>query len=410
MAQSANTRSLLFITSTNLASNPRCLKEMRLALDAGYKVSVIAFEMDNWTKDKESLIREELKDTVQFHYISATRKPIVPWLIYGLLERLCRRLFVMGLRSRRCVATGVNRRSAQISRLLAQKKLKADFIIAHNPGAFYPAAWWANRIGKPYAIDVEDFHPGEGNNPLVSKMQEFLLQQSLPNAAYVSYASEPIMRQTHQLFSTIQNPDHHFVINNVFAKEEFIFSREPASGPLQLFWFSQNVDAKRGLELVLPVLDQFSSQIKLNLLGNRRQQFYEEYLAHRSYVNCIGPVTQKELHRIAGQFDVGLAIEPGSDLNNTLLLSNKIWVYFQSGLYILATETEGNKSFVSRFPTHAAYVSLEPERFGEAMVNLLKNIESIRKEKENRWRNAQQHGWAAECLKIEKHWRRVLQL
>lgn len=400
-------KDILFITSTNLASNPRCLKEIRFALQAGYKVSVIAFEMDNWTKEKEPLIREELKNAVQFYYISAKRKPFMPWLIAGLREKISRRLFSMGMRGRGITATGANRRSAQIKRLLGQKKIKTDFIIAHNPGAFYPAAYWAKRRNVPYAIDVEDYHPGEGNDPLQRQMQERLMQQTLPGAAYVSYASEPIMQETHKLLDAKNISDRHFVINNVFEENEFILS-PPASGPLQLFWFSQNVDANRGLEIVLPVLDNFSTQLQLNLLGNRRQHFYEKHLAHRSYINCIEPVTQKELHRVAGQFDVGLAIEPGADLNNTLLLSNKIWVYFQSGLYILATETHGNKSFVNRFPAHASYVSLDPERFHQSITDLLKNIHTIRKDKETRWRNAQQHGWSTEGRKILKYWNRVL--
>jgi hypothetical protein len=213
------------------------------------------------------------------------------------------------------------------------------------------------------------------------------------------------MKQTQSLFKV---NDNHFVVNNVFEENDFKLSAEPASGPLQFFWFSQNIDANRGLEKIMPVLDEFSSGIRLNLLGNRRENFFQQHLANRSYINIIEPVTQEELHRIAGQFDIGLAIEPGADMNNNLLLSNKIWVYFQSGLYIMATETDGNKYFMERFPAHGNFVSLEPGPLRKSIKDLLNNLGNIRKEKEARWSHAQQHGWKKESQKIVNSWTKVL--
>ena len=95
---------ILFITSTNLASNPRCLKEVRTAAQQGYTVSVIAFAMDNWTKEKEQIIRESLKQ-VNFYYIPAGRSPFWPWLNAVLREKSSRWLYKLGWRGARTAAS-----------------------------------------------------------------------------------------------------------------------------------------------------------------------------------------------------------------------------------------------------------------------------------------------------------------
>jgi len=42
-------KKILFLTSTNLASNPRLLKELRLAVTHGYDCTVMQFQLGNWS-------------------------------------------------------------------------------------------------------------------------------------------------------------------------------------------------------------------------------------------------------------------------------------------------------------------------------------------------------------------------
>jgi hypothetical protein len=397
---------ILFITSTNMASNPRCLKEVRLAAEQGHTVSVVAFEMDNWTKEKEQAIREGLK-TVHFYYIPAGRSPFFPWLMAVLQEKASRWLFKLGWQSPRIVATAVNRRTVLIRKLLLREKLRAHLVVAHNPGAFYPAAWWAGRQKLAYALDVEDYHPGEGHDPLMRKLQERLIQYFLPDARYVSFASEPIMKTVALLGST-KNAGAHFVIDNAFSRKDFPApSISSERKPLQLFWFSQNIDVSRGLEAVLPTLDEFADRLNLVLVGNLKQDFYQQYLVQRSYVLVKGPVMQEELHRLAGQYDAGLAIEPGKDVNNHLALSNKIWVYFQAGLYILATNTEGQRGFLNRFPGHGTIISLQQDDLRLSINDLLANLDNIRQTRQSRWEAAQHRDWENENRRLIKEWKSI---
>lgn len=397
---------IIFLTSTNLASNPRCRKEVELALAAGHKVSVVAFEMDNWTREKEKQIREQLKD-VSFYYLSATRSNLWLWFKSTAIEKISRKLYKLGIRTTGIIASGVSRRSVLIQALLRSRNLSADLIVAHNPGAFYPAVSFALSNQTHYAIDVEDYHPGEGTDPLLKRMNEHLLMRVLPSAMYVSYASEPIMQKVLSLVSQIKDKQG-LVVNNAFPAKDFPKPAEVKdNGVLSLVWFSQNIDVSRGLEQVLPVLDKFKDQIRLTLVGSLNNAFFDKYLSGRSYISIVAPLLQEELHALIGQYDIGLAIEPGKDVNNNLALSNKAWTYFQAGLYILATGTEGQVSFLKNFPEHGIVSSLEEETLQETLSFLIKNRKRILDSKISRWQHAQNHSWTVESSKVLCIWDQI---
>ncbi|OQP66886.1 hypothetical protein A3860_00515 [Niastella vici] len=397
---------ILFLTSTNLACNPRCRKEVELALDEGYKVSVVAFEMDNWTKDKERQIIEVLKD-VTFYHLPAGRSSYWNWLKSVLIENACRWLYKFGIRTTWVIGMAVSRRSILINGLLRKINISPDLIIAHNPGAFYPAAKFAKNRQSAFGIDVEDYHPGEGSDPFIRQVNEQLLKKVLPKAAYVSYASEPIMHRVFAL-GTKNKTSPQFVVNNTFAASDFGVPAENKDIQyLHFIWFSQNIDVTRGLEQVLPILDSFQDKVRLTLIGNLNKSFFDQYLINRKYVTIISSLTQEDLHRRLVQYDIGLAIEPGKDENNNLALSNKIWAYFQAGLYILATGTEAQSSFIEKFSDHGVISSLEETDLKRTISSLLDKRDIILANKLARWKYAQRNSWSVESNKLLKSWKQT---
>ncbi|MFY8003545.1 MAG: hypothetical protein ACOVNR_01835, partial [Chitinophagaceae bacterium] len=52
-------KKILFITSTNLSCNPRCWKEIQYCLKIGHEVTLISFDLHNWTTPLELEIRKE---------------------------------------------------------------------------------------------------------------------------------------------------------------------------------------------------------------------------------------------------------------------------------------------------------------------------------------------------------------
>jgi len=401
-------KKILFLTSNNLACNPRCLKEVRLANAIEAKVTVVAFNLHNWTDEKEKDLNTEL-GKVEFHYLDAGRKPFFRWLYSSLLERLSRALPPLLRRNTYLAALALNKRSYLLYQWIKRNHARYDLIIAHNPPAFYAAAALAKRTTTPFALDIEDFHPGEGDNKIVRDCSGYLMRRFLKETAYSSFAS-PLIKKYSEALTNEAGSDRLLVIDNTFLASEFSSAPEaPAGEKLQIVWFSQFIDYERGLEKVLPSLDRFRDQVALTLIGSPREGFFDKEIRNREYISCPGPLSQADLHRSLGAFDIGLALEDGTvDLNRNLCLTNKIWSYYLAGLYIVATETEAQRLFLQDRPRHGICTSLSGELFAATIAALLAQKESVCAGRKERQSAASKEGWERESILLEKKWTEVL--
>ena len=399
------TRHVLLITSSNLASNPRCLKEVQLLSSMNIKISVVAFEFNNWTGEKERMINNEL-DQVNFYYIDATKKNFLLWFFSTLTERFCRLISSLFPFNIYLSALAINKRSWLLLRWVKNWKEKTDLIIAHNPAAFYPAWMLSRKIKRPFAIDIEDYHPGEGDNKKEQKNIMRVMKFILPRVCYVSYASPLIKKYTENFLEA--NKPNGFVINNSFPDNEFkppLVQKEK----LQLIWFSQYINYDRGLEKLLPALDLFKDELTLTLIGEPRPYFYETEIKHRNYIICKPTMPQKELHASLRMFDVGLAIEEKLfDINRDICLTNKIWAYFQAGLYILASDTKSQELFINDHKEHGVCITLEKPCMEKEIEAILKNIEIIRSGSHLRFQNAKLYCWENELLPLRNSLNKLL--
>jgi len=60
------------------------------------------------------------------------------------------------------------------------------------------------------------------------------------------------------------------------------------------------------------------------------------------------PGPQGEMVRLAAEYDVGLALEPGSSRNNDLAISNKLFTYLLAGNAVVATATHGQRTVMAK--------------------------------------------------------------
>jgi hypothetical protein len=207
------------------------------------------------------------------------------------------------------------------------------------------------------------------------------MQAVLPKAKYVSFASKLILVQVKsdmlESNSILNNPT---LIDNVFSKEEFvnITNCNLDQSKLNFVWFSQNIDYSRGLEPFFTLLDDFCNDISLTLIGNVRMEFFEKEINHRKYLRLEPPKAQIELNSILSNFDIGLALEPGRDLNNSIAVSNKIWSYLQSGIYILASSTEAQKELIQEFSSSGEVLLDDKEQSKLQIKELIQKKELIR--------------------------------
>ena len=162
-----------------MACNPRALKEVRLLSCMQATVTVVGFNLHNWTTENEKDLNKELQ-SVNFHYLESTKKDFFPWFIASLIEKIGVCLSFIVPFDIFVVSIAVSKRSWMLLRWIKKSKIKPDLVIAHNPAAFYPAYWLAKKYDIPFALDIEDFHPGETSGNTTKKSLDTLIKKIIP--------------------------------------------------------------------------------------------------------------------------------------------------------------------------------------------------------------------------------------
>ncbi|RZK26078.1 MAG: hypothetical protein EOO43_03830 [Flavobacterium sp.] len=391
---------ILFLTTHNLATNPRLVKEMRLALDNKYSVEVICFSFDNWSSKYNNSLLDEFS-AVKFHIISATRKPFIPWLTSVLLEkfsRLCFKIFRNLPIS--LIAFGVSRRSLLLERRLKDVTIP-DIVVAHNPGSLWATLKAKQRFSCKIGFDVEDYHPGEGNNRLFQSLSARILELSLPKMDYVTFASPLIQSAVSEIVDS--RGKNWKTVLNYFSSPEF---SRPISieGPLKMIWFSQHIDAGRGLELIFPVIKMVGFNYELHLVGNLNKGFYQRELLENSNIVVHSSMSQNQLHDFLKEFDIGLALEDSANINRDICLTNKILSYLQAGLFILATNTKAQSQLLKEYNNHGIIFKNSVLSLKMELESIALKINSIRERKNERYESFLEKNWESESAILLNLW------
>ncbi len=272
--------------------------------------------------------------------------------------------------------------------------------MAHNPATFYPAYWYANKTGASLGIDVEDYHPGETNDVKAGNIMKKLMKEVLPFATYCSYAAPLIAAEVKKDIPQMNNQQ--LTILNGFDSDEFIEPINHEHNALQLVWFSQNIDAGRGLEYVIPVVNELFPAVELHLIGNLKQNFEQHFLLNKTGIHIHQPMPQKELHHFLATCDVGLATDIPVNRNRDIAITNKILAYVQAGLYIIAFDTEAQKDFLSANDLESQVVINTVAEISKVLIDM--NKLEMRKGKQNRFNKGNVFCWHQLSKPLVKVW------
>ncbi len=398
---------ILFLSTHNFATNPRLVKEIDLALRNNYEVSVVCCEFENWSKPINDKIIARLKPLTDCTIIPAGRKPFFGWLGNSVLFSASRYLLKLFPQNDYLLSLRSNKRSSLLLSATRKIKNRADLVVAHNPGSFYPAMRYAKAHNISFGVDLEDYHPGETNDIKSGTHFRELSKKTLPHAKYLSAASPLILDYTLRDIGPTNAAN--FVVLNYFPKEEFMTPREVADDRLQLVWFSQYISHGRGLEEILPVVRELSSKVQLHLYGNLNEDFNREWLSGISNIVIHPPQDQPALHAELALYDIGLALEnPSSNLNRELCITNKILSYYEAGLYILASVTKAQEDFIDQHPHAGTLSTLSSDALSVAIKKLFTEKHTIRLQKQARFRAAANASWNTEAEKLVDTWNRLL--
>lgn len=290
----------------------------------------------------------------------------------------------------------------------ASMRCEADLYIAHHPEALPAATRAARKFGAKAGYDAEDLHTGMWAGPqgpglwdqLVGKIE----RHYLPLCSYLTSAA-PGFSENYEEKYGVSRPT---TILNVFPISERPLSFRPSNPttPLRLYWFSQTIGEKRGLEEVVRALGFLQDcDVELHLRGNWAAGYRDKLLTLASSVGLDRrriidqpPAPPDEMVRLAAQYDIGLALEQPVDENRSLCLSNKLFVYLLAGNAIAATGSRGQKPLVSTLG-HAAfsYEPGDPEGLAAGIRKWHEDRESLDSARERAWKwGTERYNWDLE--------------
>ena len=393
-------KKILFLTTASVATNPRLLKSYLYWRDQGCTCQVIAFRLNNWSDSLDDhLVKKYNLDLLS---IPAAKQNHLFWLLASLLNRFLA-FFPSSLLSIQFLAYASNKRSWQLMQYLKRNDFAYDHIEAHNLGALYPAYYWSKEKKKTYSFDVEDFHPEEkiSFQKDKEKVRRYLLMKKLlPFAKYVTAASPLIAEETQKLI-------HKKVVtvNNSFLEAEFKSPKNlKINNKLKLLWFSQYISFGRGLEYFLEAAWHYKKHLQICLIGDLNEEFKSKVIVPKQeFIELKPTMPQEDLHAVLADYDIGLALEDGKeDYNREICLTNKIWAYYQAGLFILASKTKAQTQFMEQRPEHGQLISLEKNELTSALKDLIEDKALIQSFKEKRYRKAKTESIEYEMEKLKQ--------
>lgn len=384
--------------------NPRLIKEADALHAAGYEVVVGYRSSARWQRDRDATILE--KKPWRWHRFEYAREDApLRWFLSACLQKLAERAVRLGFRSARIDAEAYCRGFAEMKRWAVRQR--ADLYIAHGQPALAVAAEAAFAVGSHYAFDCEDLLSEEASDGgRASWLRDAILRleaRYLPRARYVSATSVPMRGYLRARYGLERVP----VWTNSFPLTELLAVAPPwrrsRNERVKLAWMSATLGPGRGIEDILKALPRLPAEVELHLFGNVHPQFQpwlEAQLgtAARRDLVFVHPLPVPEVVMPAlAECDAGLTLDQNDCLNRSLTICNKLCLYLQAGIAVVATATPGQAS-VLRGPFDAG-VLYEPGEIDQLVDALaaLTDRQRLAHMKAEAWRAGQEaYNWDVE--------------
>jgi glycosyltransferase involved in cell wall biosynthesis len=380
------------ITTGQPSTNPRLVKEADALTEVGCDVHVIAAYWASWAQDTDRVLMASRAWTLTFIDWSRGTAPLT--YAFSRFRHWAARTSVRCAAPSHVAVAALSRVGPELSR--AARRQPADLYIAHNLGAL-PAAFAAARVhGARVGFDAEDFHSGQLPTDTDAHWVAFVQateRRLLPECAYVT-AAAPGIAEAYQRQCDIRVPA---TVLNVFPLRDRPTTLRTGNStePIRLYWFSQTIGPNRGLEDVVRAMALVrGAQVHLELRGVW-QGGYESRL--RELARACGlsnedivaqpPAAPDEMVRLAARADIGLALEPGTTVNNDIAISNKLYTYLLAGAAVVASNTSGQSRAVAELAGAAVtYTAGSPESLAAALATWCTDRDALQRARADAWR------------------------
>ena len=188
---------------------------------------------------------------------------------------------------------------------------------------------------------------------------------------------------------------------NGFPSTDFTLKNSDTT-KLRLVWFSQHVNGGRGLEPLVDAMADFSDQVELHLIGQLNPTFYSNVIKGKKSIHIHAPKPQSALHEFLCDFDIGVACDVPLNINRDLALTNKLIVYAQAGLFILATHTKAQDRFLQESVLEYVQVDPDIESYKNVLFTLISKKKEIENTRVNRFNNALKFCWNENSILLKE--------
>ncbi len=351
-------RKICLLSDHHLSMNPRLWKEAFFYEKEGFEVIILTMwqSKDSLEKDFQILAGHAISYQSYLNLIPGVVNPISRFF-YRARKKLAGQLQKYSKISTRWAIS--HSPEKMFSRAMQEK---ADLYSAHLECAFFVGRDLI-KAGKKVSFDFEDWYSRDYLVPerpvkLLATLESFALgnglfctaaSQSMASALEDCYPSKNSITVLYNGFSASIEELFISYLNSNIDKSSF-----------NLLWFSRTIGPDRGIELLIKGLLVLDIPVSLHLLGEMSEG-YESILqstfpfdkGHNLVIHPFIPHSQ--LTSFISQFKIGLAIEENINDNRQLTITNKILQYLQSGLMVLASDTEGQRE-VAGFLSHSVTI------------------------------------------------------
>lgn len=361
---------IVIFTQSPLSKAPRVVKEANCLVRNGYNVIIYSLCYDH-----EVLIQDN--SLIDRRIINKSGANLMNKNYKSLLIRIERRIHRslvkhFGIQTKK--ALGYNYKK-YLKRL---KEEKADLYIGHEEMSLALSKELINN-GFKVAFDFEDFHsedllPSDRKYrplKLLKDLEEFILK----NAIFTLTTSDSLA----QVMASKYNSAIPVTIYNSFHRNDRL-SNKKRKRSNSLVWISQVIGPGRGIELLISGIRKARHNYKLTLIGSKDEAFCQELqknLPSNLKLEISEFIPPQKIQSFLANFDLGLAFEELQPISRFLTITNKIFHYLNSGIAVLATNTQGQEELSLKSGKAIKIVEQDPQHIATALDQIFHNEEIL---------------------------------
>ena len=384
-------KTITFVSGQHVSVNPRVWKSANFLDSMGYKVNIFT----TWYAPK--LFEEDLKllsATISYQSsftLTSSWRNFFQIVAAKVLRKAANYLYLFF-----CISSIYQEAylpGIQVKKILSTS---TDLFICHQETGLLLGVELMKR-GYPVAFDFEDWYAEDYPNAfrssgLFKKYEAYALKHAL----YVTCPSESLSR-TYQYAYQVQQPVK--VIYNSFPIPG-VKKNHKMKSHSSMVWFSQTIGPNRGIEAFLEIIKTIDFPVELHFVGKISAQyslFLSDSLSgtpHQLYLHQ--PMSHADLLDFVAQFPIGLALENHHPPSRNLTITNKILVYLQLNMQVIATDTTGHLELKSSFPKSIAFISQSEITQSSITIKKL-----LTREKSSITNEMKQYDWSVQEEKLK---------